>query len=141
MLVQENGAINIEDQANDPMEEDNDVDNIFEEDETNILIKETFNNVGMDDDGNQYDDRSFDLHVLEREIKPLYEGSKTSLLFVVLLLVNLKVVNGLSNTCVIQLLRYVIYFVSFNTIYMIKKLIFFVVFSVCTLICIISLVR
>ena len=49
--VQEHGA-NIEDQANDPMEEDNDVDNIVEEGGANILIHETFNNFGMDDDGN-----------------------------------------------------------------------------------------
>jgi len=52
--VQEHGA-NIGDKANDPMEEDNDVDNTVEEDGTNRLIYETFNNVGMDHDGNQYD--------------------------------------------------------------------------------------
>jgi len=33
--IQEHGVINIEDQANDPMEEDNNVDNIVEEDGTN----------------------------------------------------------------------------------------------------------
>ena len=49
--VQEHG-VNIEDQANDPMEEYNNVDNTVEEDRINILIQETFNNVGMDDDGN-----------------------------------------------------------------------------------------
>jgi hypothetical protein len=48
-LVQEHGA-NIEDQVNDPMEEDDDANNTVEEDGTNILIQETFNNVGMDDD-------------------------------------------------------------------------------------------
>ncbi len=48
--VQEHRVINIEDQANDPTEEDNDVDNIVEEDETNRLIQEAFNNVGMDAD-------------------------------------------------------------------------------------------
>ena len=49
--VQENGAINIEYQDNNPME-GNDVDNIVEEDGTNRLIQDTFNNVGMDDDEN-----------------------------------------------------------------------------------------
>lgn len=36
--IQEHGAISMEDQDNDPMEEDNDVDNIVEEDGTNRLI-------------------------------------------------------------------------------------------------------
>jgi hypothetical protein len=53
----------------------------------------------MDDDGNQCDG-FFDIHVLEKEIQPLYEGSKTILLSSILLLVNLKVMNGFSNTCV-----------------------------------------
>ena len=96
------------------MEEDNDVDNTIEEDGTNRLIQETFNNVGMDDDDNQYVG-GYDIPLLERESQPLYEGSKTSILFDVLLLFNLKVVNGLSNTCVTYLLRYVIYFVTFST--------------------------
>ena len=96
------------------MEEDNDVDNTIEEDGTNRLIQETFNNVGMDDDDNQYVG-GYDIPLLERESQPLYEGSKTSILFDVLLLFNLKVVNGLSNTCVTQLLRYVLYFMTFST--------------------------
>jgi hypothetical protein len=74
----------------------------------NILIQVTFNNAGMDDDGNKLDG-VFDIHVLEKEIQPIYEGSKTILLSAILLLVNLKVMNGFSNTCVTQLLRYVIY--------------------------------
>ena len=71
--VQEHGAISIEDQDNDPMEEDNDDDNIAEEDGINRLIQETFNNVGMDDDDNQYDEHDFDFPVLDMETKPLYE--------------------------------------------------------------------
>lgn len=118
--VQEHGAINIEDQANDPMEEDNDSDKVVEEDGTNKLIQETFNNFWIDDDENKYDDRAFDLPLLERETKTLYEGSKTPLLFAVLLLVSLKAVNDFSNTYVIQLLRFVIYFVTLST----KKLFF-----------------
>jgi len=56
------------------MEEENDVDTIVEEDGTNNLIQEKFNNDGMDDDDNQYDDHAFDLPVLEMTTKPLYEG-------------------------------------------------------------------
>ena len=106
--------MNIEDQVNDLMEEDDDDNNIVEEDGTNILIHETFNNVGMDDYDNQLDG-VFDIHVLEKETQPLYQGSKTSLLSAILLLVNLKVMNGLSNNHVTQLLRYVIYFVTLST--------------------------
>lgn len=51
-FVQEHGAINIEYQTNDPMKEDNDVDNIVEEDGINRLIQETLNNVGIDHDRN-----------------------------------------------------------------------------------------
>ncbi len=50
-IVQEHGE-NIDDQVNDPMEEYNDADNVVEVDGTNRFIQETFNNVGMDDDGN-----------------------------------------------------------------------------------------
>ena len=91
--VQEHG-VNIEDQANYPMEEDNNVDNTFEEDGENRLLEDKFNNVGMDDDGNQYEG-GYDIHVLERGSQPLYEGLETSLLSAILLVVNLKVVNGL----------------------------------------------
>ena len=96
------------------MEEYDDANNTVEEDGTNILIQETFNNVGMDNDDDQLDG-VFDIHVLEKASQPLYEVSKTSLLSAILLLVNLKVMNGLSKTCVTQLLRYVIYFVTFST--------------------------
>ena len=113
VLVQEHGE-NIEDQVNDPMEEDDDANNTAEEYGTNILIHETFNNVGMDDDDDQLDG-VFDILVLEKETQPLYEGSITSLLFAILLLVNLEVMNGLSNTCVTQILWHVIYFVTFST--------------------------
>jgi hypothetical protein len=97
------------------MEEDADANNTVEEDGTIILIQETFNNARMDDD-DDFLDGVFDIYVLENTRKPLYEHLKTSLLTAILLLVNLKAMNGLSNTCVTQLLRYiVIYFVTFNT--------------------------
>ena len=62
----------------------------------------------MDDGDNQFDG-AYRIPVLQRESEPLYEGSNISLLFALLLLLNLKVVNGMPNTCVTQLLRYVIY--------------------------------
>jgi hypothetical protein len=96
------------------MEEEVDVNNTIEEDGRNILIEETFNNVGIDDDENPLDG-VFDIHVLDKARQPLHQGSKISLLSTILLLVNLKVMNGLSKTCVTQLLRYVIYFFTFST--------------------------
>ena len=47
----------------------------------------------MDDDGNQFDG-AYDILVLHRESEPFNEGSETSILFDILLLVNLKVVDG-----------------------------------------------
>jgi hypothetical protein len=44
----------------------------------------------MDDDDDLLD-VSFDIHILENARQPLYEGSKTSLIIVILFLVNLKV--------------------------------------------------
>ena len=52
--IQEHG-VHIEDQVNDPMEEGDDANNTVEEDGINILIQETFNNVGMDDDDEKID--------------------------------------------------------------------------------------
>lgn len=72
--------MNIEDQFNDPMEEDDDV-NTIEEEGTNILIQDRFNNVAIDDDDHQVDG-VFDKPLIEKETKTLYEGSKTSLLSV-----------------------------------------------------------
>ena len=52
----------------------------------------------MDDDDD--DDNENDVHdipLLDKEHEPLYEVFKTNLIFVVLLIMNLKVMNGLSN--------------------------------------------
>ena len=55
-----------------------------------------------DDDDNENDDIDgvHDLPLLEKEYKPLYEGSNTTLLVVTLLILNLKVMNGPSKTSV-----------------------------------------
>jgi hypothetical protein len=97
--VEEDGA-NIGDQVS-PMEED-DIDNTIENDGINRLIQDTF--APMDDN---FDD-IHDVPLIEKSQQPLYEGSRTNILSSILLLVNLKVLNGFSNTCLTQILRYVI---------------------------------
>ena len=60
----------------------------------------------MDDaDGNDNEniddfDDVHDIPLLEKAYEPLYEGSKTNLLSAILLIMNLKVMNGLSNISV-----------------------------------------
>lgn len=111
--TQEHGE-NIEYQVNDPMEEDDDANNTVEEVGTNILIQDTFNNDGMNDDDDQVDG-VFDRPLIEMETQSLYQGSKTSLLCAISLMVNLNIMNGLSHTWVTQLLSCVIYFLTFST--------------------------
>ena len=106
--VEEFGVSNIEDQVNDPMEEDDNNNNIVEDDGTNELIQDLFTRPDEDDDEDIGD---LDVPLLEKAEKPLYEGSKENLLSATLLLVNLKVLNGLSNSCMTQILRYVIWFI------------------------------
>jgi hypothetical protein len=88
---------------NDDMDGDN-VSDTNQEDEINRLIQDTF--APMDED-NQDDSHDVD-PLLEKSRQPIYEGSTTNLLSTILLLVNLKVLNGLSNTCLTQILRYLI---------------------------------
>jgi hypothetical protein len=75
-----------------------------QEDEIHRLIQDAFS--PMDEDSQ---DDSHDVDpILEKSRQPLYEGSTINLLSSILLLVNLKVLNGLSNTCLTQILRYLI---------------------------------
>jgi hypothetical protein len=60
----------------------------------------------MDED-NQDDSHDVD-PLLKNSRQPLYEGSTTNLLSIILLLVNLEVLNGLSNTCLTRILSYLI---------------------------------
>jgi hypothetical protein len=93
---------NIEDHVN-PMEED-DTNNIVDlDDGTNILIQDIFSPIDEEND-----DDIYDVPLLEKAQQPLYERSRTNILSAILLLVNLKVLNGLSNTCLTQILRYII---------------------------------
>jgi hypothetical protein len=115
-VQEEHGAMNINgEQVNDHIEEDDDTDNIVEDDVTNTLIHDSFN-VGMDDDDDHENDEHFDdIHdtpLLDKAYEPLYDGSKTNLLSAILLVMNLKVMNGLSNISVTRMLRYVIYSIT-----------------------------
>jgi hypothetical protein len=88
---------------NDDMDGDN-VSDSNQEDEIRRLIQDTFS--PMDEDNHN---DSHDVYpLLEKSCQPLYEGSTTNILSAILLLVTLKVLNGLSNTCLTQILRYLI---------------------------------
>ena len=90
-----------EDQVNDPMEEDVN-NNIVQVDGTNQLIQDLFT---LSDDQDGDSDGIYDEPLIEKESKPLYKGSRANLLSATLLLVNLKVLNHLSNTYMAQILR------------------------------------
>ena len=100
------------DQVNDDMElNDDHADKIIEDDGANTLINDAFN-VRMDNDQHHappiddFEDIN-DLPTLEKVSKPLFEGSRISVLFAVLLIMNLKVMNGFSNKSITLVLRYV----------------------------------
>ena len=61
-----------------------------------------------DNDNENYDDFDdvHDIPLLDKAYEPLYEGSKKNLLSTILLIMNLKVMNGLSNIAITRLLRY-----------------------------------
>ena len=64
-----------------------------------------------DDDDNENDDEFDDVHdipLLNKAYEPLYEGSKTNIISTILLIMNLKVMNGLSNIVITRMLRYLI---------------------------------
>ena len=82
-LMEEDEAKN---QFNDPMEED---------DGTNRMIQDLFSQ--LDEDGEN--DGIYDGTLLEKENKRLDKGSRANHLSATLLLVNLKVINHLPNTC------------------------------------------
>jgi hypothetical protein len=103
----EEDGVNIGDQVS-PMEEDNIDNGTIENDGINRLIQDTFCPM----DGN-FDD-IHDVPMIEKSQQPLYEGSRTNLLSSILLFVNLKVLNGFLNTCLTQILRYVIQFITYT---------------------------
>ena len=115
-VPEEHGAMNNGEQVNGHIEEDDHTDNIVEDDGTNNLIHDTFNVRMYDDDGDHENDEFdgvHDLPLLEKAYEPPYEGSNPNLLSAILLIMNLKVMNGVSNTSVTWMLRYVIYYVTY----------------------------
>ena len=98
--TREHGGVNIEVEGNDTMEEDHDDEDHDDQDD-------------HDDDDDDDVDTELDVPILEKAHESLYEGSKITILATVLLLVNLKVMNGLSNVAMSRMLRYAI-FVIFN---------------------------
>ena len=104
--VEEHGGANIQGEDNDPMEDENHApENTIEDDGINTLIHDTFSPSVSDHD----DDDSLDVPLLEEAYETLYKDYQKNLLSVVLLLLNLKVMNGLSNITMSCMLRYVIY--------------------------------
>jgi hypothetical protein len=85
------------------MEED-DTNNIVEEDDgTNRLIQDIFGPI----DEETFDD-IHDVPLLEKAHQPIYESLRKNILSSIKLLVNLRVLNGFSNTCLSHILRYII---------------------------------
>jgi hypothetical protein len=82
-LMEEDDGAN---QVNDPMEEDGG---------TNQMIQYFLSQLNQDGDNADI----YDKPLLEKENKQLYEGSRANLLSATFLLVNLKVMNNLSSTC------------------------------------------
>lgn len=105
--VEEHGGANIQGEDNDPMEDgDHAPENTIEEDGINTLIHDTSSPSVSDHDD---DDDSLDVPLLQKAYEPLYKDSQKTFLSTILLLLNLKVMNGLSNITMSHMLRYVIY--------------------------------
>ena len=91
------------------MEEDNVPEDMIEEDGIGV------GDENSQDDGTSTSDNDdedvIDIPILEKTYKPLYQGSQTTLLLTIVLLVNLKVLNSISNIAMSHMLRYVIFFI------------------------------
>jgi hypothetical protein len=88
------------------------------ENDTNIIENEgiyrvTHKTFAYMDDFTLLDEIYDDIHnlsLIDKVHKPLYKESKTSVLFFILMLVHLKILYDISNTCMTQILRYVRWF-------------------------------
>jgi hypothetical protein len=87
-----------------------DNNNTVQDDGTNQMIQDLFSHP-YEDHGDS-SDGIYDEHLIEKENKRLYKGSTGNILSTILLLVNLKVTNHFSNTCMTKILRYVICFIT-----------------------------
>ena len=82
-------------QVNNNIEQDYHTDNVVEDDGTNTLIHDSFNVIMDHDDDDDHEniddfDDVHDIPLLDKGNETLYEGSKTSILFAVLFIMNLK---------------------------------------------------
>ena len=119
--MDKHGGVSIELEDRDPIEDDDHVPkNTFEDDGTNWLIHDIFgigvattDNDDDDDDNYDEDDIEFvhDIPLHEKANMTIYKGSQSNLLSIVLLLVNLKVMNGSSNIIMLCMLRFFIYII------------------------------
>ena len=115
--MKEHGGVNTEAKDHDPVEDDDhELENTCKDDGMNALIHDTFgtsvvatNDDDVDDDVEDDIEAINDIPLLEKVTIPLYEGSQSTLLSIVLVLVNLKVMNGLSNITMSCMLRFFIY--------------------------------
>ena len=109
-LPEEHGGVNIQVEDNTPMEEDDNVpEDMIEEDGIGAGDEEAHNDGISESDNDDKD--GLDIPLLEKAHEPLYESSQTTLLSAIVLLVNLKVMNGISNVAMSRMLRYVIFFI------------------------------
>lgn len=126
--VEEHGGVNIQAEDNAPMEEDDPiVDHTIEDYSIRVVDKVREDMIEQDgigvanqddnDDGTSMfdndDEDGSNIPILEKAYETLYQGSQTTLLTTIVLMVNLKVMNGLFNVEMSCMLRYVI-FVIFN---------------------------
>ena len=88
---------------------DNVLENRIENDVTGTIVEDDDIHASNDDD-----EKNLDILVIVKAYDPLYQGSQTTLLSVVLLLVNFKVMYGISNVANSRMLRYSIILVIFN---------------------------
>ena len=101
-VPEEHGFILNGEQVNNPIEEDDHTNNVVEDDNTKTLIHDSFNvRMDYDDDDDHENIDDFDdvlnIPLLEKACKPLYEGSKIDILSAILLILNLKVMNGIQT--------------------------------------------
>ena len=100
--------MNIQVEDNTSMEEDDNVpEDMIEEDVIGAGDEEAHNDGTRESDN--YDEDGLDIPLLEKAHQPLYKGSQTTLLSAIVFLVNLKVMNGISNVAMSCMLRYVIF--------------------------------
>ena len=108
--IEEHGGVNIQDEDKTLMEEDDNVlEDMIEEDGIRETDEDAHNDSTSASDND--DEDGIDIPILEKEHEPLYQGSQINLLCAIVLLMNFKVMNGLSNVAMSCMLRYAIFFI------------------------------